>query len=278
MAERVEPQSEDLPPISLDLDSPALARAYERVGTRQFEHGKLLIAALRIKAGESVLDVGCGTGRLGHHVAGLVGPTGKVAGIDPLRFRVEIAARKHSLFRASVGRAEDLSTFDGESFDIAYLNSVLHWIADKERALGEVFRVLKRGGRIGVNSADADQAHQSGNLVREALLEEGLTDAAHASALGNRYRVNASELSQLLKVSGFSAVQVRAHTFVDHVTGADDIFTWSRSSSFGNFLAQLDESQLAAVRARLARKLEALRTKEGIRLERYLVFATAHKI
>ena len=116
--------------------------------------------------------------------------------------------------QARLGRAEELSELADQSFDAAYLNSVLHWIADKPAALSGVFRVLKPGGRIGVNSADADHAHQSGALVRECLLEEGLSEVALASALGNRYRVNARELAQLESALGETLADVlrrRAH-------------------------------------------------------------------
>jgi arsenite methyltransferase len=263
--------------VSLELDSPELASTYDKVSVRQFNHGKVLIASLRLKSGERVLDIGCGTGRLGDYVAGLVAPAGEVVGIDPLPLRIDLAARKNPRFTAQVGRAEDLSRFADQSFDVVYLNSVFHWVQDKPTALREVLRVLKPSGRIGVNSADADRSHQGAALVREAVLEEGLSDRAEA-ALGSNYRVNAQQLVQLLRDAGFADVQVAAHTFVDEVADAEDLFAWSSSSSFGNFLSELDGSERSRVRERLARKLEARRTpSEGIRLERYLVFATARK-
>ena len=80
-------------PISLELDSPELAATYDETSLRQFNHGKLLIAALRPRPGERVLDVGCGTGRLGAYVADLVAPDGEVVGIDPLPLRIDLAAR-----------------------------------------------------------------------------------------------------------------------------------------------------------------------------------------
>ena len=264
-------------PVSLELDSPELAETYDRTSLRQFDHGKILIGALRLKPSERVLDVGCGTGRLGEYVANLVAPSGEVVGIDPLPLRIELAARKNPRFRAGVGRAEDLATFADESFDAVYSNSVFHWVSDKPTALREALRVLRRGGRIGVNSADADRPHQSAALVREALIEEGLATAAEASTFGTNHRVNAIELSALLHGAGFRQIQVTAHTFVDDVAGIDDLFAWTSSSSFGNFLSDLDPAQRTRVRERLARKLEARRTAAGIKLERYLVFATGHK-
>jgi len=58
---------------------------------QQFEHGKQLLAALDIRPGQKVLDIGTGTGRLAIYVAGLIGPSGRVVGIDPLPTRIESA-------------------------------------------------------------------------------------------------------------------------------------------------------------------------------------------
>jgi arsenite methyltransferase len=264
-------------PVSLNLDSAELAATYDEVSVRQFNHGKILIAELGLKPGERVLDIGCGTGRLGAYVADQVAPHGEVLGIDPLPLRIELAARKNAHFKASVGRAEDLSAFADASFDAAYANSVFHWVLDKPKALREALRVLKNGGRFGVNSANADQLHQSATLVRDAVLEEGLQKADAANALGINYRVNGAELERLLREAGFTDVRVTPHTFIDEVSGVDDLFAWSKSSSFGNFLSDLEPAQLTGVRERLSRKLEALRTPSGIKLERHLVFATARK-
>jgi trans-aconitate methyltransferase len=264
-------------PVSLELDSPELAATYEETSLRQFNHGKVLIAALAPAPGERVLDVGCGTGRLGEYVANLVAPSGEVVGIDPLPLRIDLAARKNPRFKASVGRAEDLSAFADGSFDAVYSNSVFHWVKDKATALREALRVLKPGGRIAVNSADGDRPHESAALVRQAVLEEGLDNASAASGFGTNYRVNGAELVRLLEAAGFQQVRVVAHTFVDDVTGIDDLFAWSSSSSFGNFLSDLDASQRDRVRARLERTLEARRGPSGIKLERYLVFATGKK-
>ena len=265
------------PRVSLELDSPELATTYDQTSTRQFNHGKILIAALSPRPGERALDIGCGTGRLGEYVAGLVAPNGEVLGVDPLPLRVDIAARKTKRFSASVGRAEDLGQFADASFDFAYSNSVFHWVQDKPSALREALRVLKHGGRFGINSADADRPHQSQRLVREALVEEGLSRSDGANSVGTNYRVTHSELAQLLTDAGFQDVNVVAHTFVDDVENVDDLVAWSTSSSFGNFLSDLTAPERARVRERLAHKLEALRTAAGIQLERYLVFATARK-
>ena len=263
--------------VSLSLDSEDLANTYERVGTRQFEHGKILIDALAPVPGEHALDVGCGTGRLGAWVARRLAPDGSVIGVDPLPLRVDIASGKHPGFRAFVGQAEDLSRFEDRTFDLAYMNSVLHWIEDKPRALGELRRVLRAGGRVGVNSANARRPHQSAEIARRAALAAGFRDGAVANAFGTTYRVDGDALARLLADAGFIDVDVREHTFVDTLSGADDLLSWSQSSSFGNFLSGASPEEVERLRAQLSLELEAFRTPQGIRLERYLVFATARR-
>jgi ubiquinone/menaquinone biosynthesis C-methylase UbiE len=99
--------------ISLERDTPELARSYDEAGLVQFRHGKFLIGPLAIRSGEHVLDIGTGTGRLAEFVAGLVGPNGQVIGIDPLAGRIEIARlRQSDNLQFDTGRAEDLSRFD----------------------------------------------------------------------------------------------------------------------------------------------------------------------
>ena len=263
--------------VSLELDSPELAATYDAVSTRQFDHGKLLIADLALKPGERVLDIGCGTGRLGAYVADQVAPNGNVVGIDPLPLRIDLASKKSARFQASVGRAEDLSAFANDSFDAAYANSVFHWVQDKPRALKEALRVLRGGGRFGVNSADGDRAHESAALVRAAVLAEGLNDEAAASGFGTNFRVNGAELEGLLLEAGFADVRVVARTFVDELAGVDDLLSWSKSSSFGNFLSGVTANDLARLKSRLTADLEARRRNGKIQLERYLVFAVARK-
>ena len=104
--------------ISLERDTSELARNYELAGIVQFNHGKFLIGPLALKAGEHVLDIGTGTGRLAEFVADLVGAAGSVIGIDPLESRIDIARlRQSKVLTFETGHAEDLSRFGDGQFD-----------------------------------------------------------------------------------------------------------------------------------------------------------------
>jgi SAM-dependent methyltransferase len=262
--------------VSLERDTSELAHTYEQAGIVQFNHGKFLVGPLALKAGEHVLDIGTGTGRLAEFVSSLVSPEGRVVGIDPLQNRIDIARlRQSKTLTFETGHAEDLSSFGDGQFDAVYLNSVFHWIAEKHRALREIYRVLKPGGRLGLNIQDPTRPHESRILLRDAIVQANLRDRHHQSTplLG----ATDEQLSELFASAGFIDYRSDLRTLVDIHDDAASLLNWSEASAFGNFLDGFSKSESDRVRAAFARIVEAKRTPEGLKLERYLRFAFARK-
>ncbi len=105
-----------------------------------------------VSKGETVLDIGCGAGVDTFVAAILVGPEGRVTGIDLIPEMVDLARtnlEKTSLKNVTFqeGSAEQLS-FSDRAFDVVISNGVFNLIPDKAKALKEVFRVLKPSGRF----------------------------------------------------------------------------------------------------------------------------------
>ena len=120
----------------------------------------------QIQAGEVVLDLGCGAGVDAIIAAKLTGPLGAVTGIDLVpemlaqaRENARLAGVENVTFQESSG---ELLPFPDNSFDVVISNGVFNLVVDKVKALGEVFRVLKPGGRFML----ADQV-LSGELPKE---------------------------------------------------------------------------------------------------------------
>jgi arsenite methyltransferase len=105
-----------------------------------------------INQGEAVLDLGCGAGVDTLIASIMVGPEGKVVGIDFSPEMIERAMenlQKTDLANVTFRKAsaEDLP-FPAASFDAGISNGVFNLIPDKFTALKEVFRVLKPLGRL----------------------------------------------------------------------------------------------------------------------------------
>lgn len=105
-----------------------------------------------IQPGEAVLDLGCGAGFDALVAAQLVGPAGRVVGIDLSREMLWLAEAGRieagmAQVEFRVGTIEALP-FPDASFDVALSNGVLNLVPDKPAALGEIYRVLRPGGRV----------------------------------------------------------------------------------------------------------------------------------
>jgi arsenite methyltransferase len=273
--EDLEPGLPERKKRSLRHDTPELAATYDKTSVHHFEHGKELISALNIASGESVLDIGAGTGRLAAYAATIVGQSGRVVAMDPLPLRVEIAQSKAAgNFEARVGRAEDLCQFTDGSFDVVYLNHVFHWVEDKPRAIAEIFRVLKPSGRLGLTCADATRPHEIFQFIRRALTEAGARRNRPLSRLG----LTDDELARVVTGAGFVAYESELWTCVNVYPDVDTLLASIESASFGNFLVNSSEFFRASVKDTLEKLLEPKRLDdESIQLRQYLIYAMARK-
>lgn len=105
-----------------------------------------------IGEGKVVVDIGCGAGMDLLLAAKNVGPRGRAIGIDMTQTMMEKAsssARAARLGNVEVRLGDAMSLpLNGESVDVVISNGVLNLVPDKSVAYGEVFRVLKPGGRF----------------------------------------------------------------------------------------------------------------------------------
>lgn len=115
---------------------------------------KMTIDVTQLKPGESLLDVGCGTGGVTIPGKLRVGPRGKAAGIDPSPEMIAVAQqkakRKGLEIDLRVGVIETLP-FPDASFDAVTASLMVHHLPSDElqyKGFAEIYRVLKPGGRL----------------------------------------------------------------------------------------------------------------------------------
>ena len=112
-------------------------------------------AIANLKAGETVLDLGCGAGFDVFLAARKVGETGKVIGIDMTEAMInkaEANAAKNEIENVEfiLGEIEDLPLEDN-SIDVIISNCVVNLSPAKKRVFAEAKRVLKKGGRLAIS-------------------------------------------------------------------------------------------------------------------------------
>lgn len=133
----------------------------DTAGSLEFMKGihRDFLSVLKLRDGESVLDIGCGPGDRVVELAREVGPGGKAVGID---YSAALIDEAHKRWDASglpvsfhVGDAHTLP-FPDASFDACRAERVFVHLQDPPRALSEMVRVARPGARIAVFDMDAD--------------------------------------------------------------------------------------------------------------------------
>jgi len=168
-----------------------------------------IIEAAGVGEGDSVLEVGCGTGVLAREVVKQVGPDGGVTGVDLSESMLGVARDICPDVDFRQGNAMDLP-FDDESFDIAIASFMLMFVPDPVLAVSEMWRVLKPGGRLVITVWEAlDQNPVYAGLVdiaRQRIDDAAGTSLAWPFALGEDGR-----LTNICQSAGVGDVDISAH-------------------------------------------------------------------
>jgi ubiquinone/menaquinone biosynthesis C-methylase UbiE len=156
-------------PLSCDVALRILWRGAER------SYREKVIELARLDVGESVLDIGCGTGTLAIAAKRWAGPAGNVVGIDASAEMIARARRKAAKAAADVEfrrAAVEALPFASASFEAVLCTTVLHCLPPEVRrqALGEMRRVLKPGGRLLVVDFGGPAEGRRGLLSHHAII------------------------------------------------------------------------------------------------------------
>jgi trans-aconitate 2-methyltransferase len=121
--------------------------AYDRLSTPLERLGREVMDRLELRGDETVLDAGCGSGRLTELLLERV-PDGRVIGVDASASMID-AARERLGSDADL-RVADIVGLDlgGEVVDVVFSTATFHWIADHDALFASLRAALRPGGRL----------------------------------------------------------------------------------------------------------------------------------
>jgi ubiquinone/menaquinone biosynthesis C-methylase UbiE len=178
---------------------------YERVlvGPLFTPWAEALLDSVALEAGDSVLDVACGTGIAARLARARLGATAHVVGVDINRQMLAVARAMAPDIGWREGNAVVLPVGAGERFDVVLSHQGLQFFPDRPAALAEMRRVMVPGGRLGVavwTSLEGAPLIRDLHAIAARHLGE-FVDRRHAFG-------EARELEQAVAAAGFRDVRV----------------------------------------------------------------------
>ena len=175
---------------------------------------RFMLNQLRLKEGERVLDIGSGNGILAREMLEVVGGSGHVCGVDSAEPMVNMATALCPNGQFLQGDATALPVEDA-SFDVVTASQLLCFVSAADMALSEMFRALKRGGRLVI--LDSDWGSLVWNCIDRSLMDRvfRLMIGAYADAHVPR------TLSRRLTAAGFQITSRRSFSVINWEPGED---------------------------------------------------------
>jgi trans-aconitate methyltransferase len=232
------------------------AAAYDEKHAFVWQLAADLLELLAPRAGERILDLGCGTGHLTRRIADA---GAEVVGLDIDTGMIEQARRHYPGLRFEQGDAADFSV--AEPCDAVFSNAALHWVRDAEAAVRCIARALRPGGRFVAEFGG--RGNVAGVL---AAVQATLAERGHRAIPSPWYYPSVGEYSALLERHG---LEVRQASLFDRPTplegGEQGLRDWI--TVFGrDFLAGAGDQREAFLRG-----VEARLRPEAFRDGRWIV-------
>jgi trans-aconitate 2-methyltransferase len=232
--------------VSRDWD----AETYDRISDPQFRWGASVVGWLDLDGDETVLDAGCGSGRVTELLAERL-PRGRVVALDGSASMIEQAGRRLQRFgdRIRFVVADLLHPLPlAEPADAVLSTATFHWIPDHDALFANLAAALRPEGRL------AAQCGGAGNLATVVrALEEVGADPSTEKVLATPERT-----SERLRVAGFADVKCWLHAEPTPFETLEALETFLRTVALGDHVATMGDDEAEAFVHAVAERLPRL--------------------
>ena len=180
------------------------AGTYDRVSAPQLEWGKEVIDRLAPAGDETVLDAGCGSGRVTELLAVAL-PSGRVIGADGSSAMIETARRRLGP-GVELIHADLLALELADPVDAVFSSATFHWIPDHRQLFARIASWLRPGGRLEAQCGGAGNLREFFEIVEAVASREPFVETL-ARLPQTRHFAAAEETAELLSEAGFGDVR-----------------------------------------------------------------------
>jgi len=204
---------------------------YAKYSAAQFAWGRELIARLKLRGDESVLDLGSGDGKVTAEIAAAL-PRGRVVGLDASLEMVEFARARYDdkrfpnlEFVCTDARRIELK----RRFDIVFSNAALHWIEDHPAVLKGANGVVRRGGKLIISCGGRGNAREILEAVEAVTAKECWRKYFEGFAFPYHF-YGPDEYSRWLPEAGWSSLRVELVPREMSHPGREGLAAWIRTT------------------------------------------------
>ena len=228
-----------------------------------------LVERLRLRPGQTVLELAAGPGQTGLLAAEAVGPAGRLIATDFAPAMVDAARR---LTRKLGVENVEHRVMDAEDIDLpdASVDAVLcRWgfmlFANPARAFAETRRVLRHGGRLAVSVWAPPDANPWAAVVGRAVVAHGAMPPPDPAAPGMFYLAEPERIETLVRAASFESIDIEDVPVAFTYDSFDDYWTTTLELGAGiaNALAPLPAEERDQIRADVERAAAPYRTADG---------------
>ncbi len=220
------------PDVKRDWD----AATYHRVSGPQVEWAERVLERLPLRGDETVLDAGCGSGRVTQLLLDRL-PDGRVVAVDAAPSMVEHAREALDPGRSTVLRADLTELRLDEPVDAAFSNAVFHWIGDHDALFARLHAALRPGGVLVAQCGGRGNVERFHEAAKAAAGEEPFAEYL-AGWHGPWNFAGPGETAERLGQAGFAGIEAWLEPYP---VRPPDVGPFIRTVCLGHHLDQLPE-------------------------------------